>query len=103
MLIIFRLPIDDDTEISVLKPISELAEENILKNNAENTSKFFENRSNSCKSQTKLTEFYPVRRSVRKTEKTVLEEKRKSLEEAVLSNKEDGLEVRIVNPIKKCI
>lgn len=48
---------------------------------------------NSCNSQTKLPEFFPVRRSVRKTEKTVLEEKRKTLEEAVLSNKEDGLEV----------
>lgn len=45
--------------------------------------------------QTRLTEFFPVRRSIRKTKKTVLEEKRKTIEEAILSNKEDGLEVRI--------
>lgn len=41
----------------------------------------------------KLTEYFPVRRSVRKTKKTVLEEKQKFLEEALRSEKEDGLVV----------
>nr|XP_022905874.1 N-lysine methyltransferase KMT5A-like [Onthophagus taurus] len=44
---------------------------------------------------TKLTEFFPVRRSIRKTKKTVLEEKQKSLEDAVRSGSEDGLLVKI--------
>lgn len=43
----------------------------------------------------KLTDYFPVRRSVRKTKKTVLEEKQKSLEEAVLSKREDGLAVHM--------
>lgn len=43
----------------------------------------------------KLTDYFPVRRSVRKTKKTVLEEKQKSIEEAVLSEKDDGLEVHM--------
>ncbi|KAJ8957938.1 hypothetical protein NQ318_001936 [Aromia moschata] len=42
----------------------------------------------------KLTEYFPVRRSVRKTKKTVLEEKQRSLEEALRKEIEDGLEVR---------
>lgn len=41
----------------------------------------------------KVTEYFPVRRSVRKTKKTVLEETQKNLEECVLSQKEDGLKV----------
>lgn len=41
----------------------------------------------------KLTEYFPVRRSVRKTKKTVLEEKQKHLEEAVMAKQEEGLEV----------
>jgi histone-lysine N-methyltransferase SETD8 len=40
-----------------------------------------------------LTEYVPVRHSVRKTKKTVLEEKQRCLEEAVLAKQEDGLEV----------
>lgn len=43
----------------------------------------------------KLTDYFPVRRSVRKTKGTVLEENRKRMEDAVLSGKEEGLEVRI--------
>lgn len=42
----------------------------------------------------KLTEYFPVRRSARKTTKTVLEEKQRSLEQAVRSKVEEGLEVR---------
>ncbi|KAK7604806.1 hypothetical protein V9T40_005992 [Parthenolecanium corni] len=69
---------------------------NVLKtNNQTLNAKILQDSGNSCNSQTKLPEFFPVRRSVRKTEKTVLEEKRKTLEEAVLSNKEDGLEIRM--------
>ncbi|PNF37006.1 hypothetical protein B7P43_G08068 [Cryptotermes secundus] len=41
----------------------------------------------------KLTEYFPVRRSVRKTKTTVLEEQQRDLEEAILSRREDGLEV----------
>lgn len=44
-------------------------------------------------SQHKLTDFFPVRRSVRKTKKTVLEERQKTLEEAVLMCKEEGLQI----------
>ncbi|KAJ8978776.1 hypothetical protein NQ317_015500 [Molorchus minor] len=42
----------------------------------------------------KLTEYFPVRRSVRKTKRTVLEEKQRSLEQALRKQIEDGLEVR---------
>ncbi|XP_049793297.1 histone-lysine N-methyltransferase PR-Set7 [Schistocerca nitens] len=41
----------------------------------------------------KLTEYFPVRRSERKTKKIVLEEWQKTIEEAILSEKEEGLEV----------
>jgi hypothetical protein len=40
-----------------------------------------------------LTEYFPVRRSVRKTKTIVLEEQQRDLEEAVLSQREEGLEV----------
>ncbi|XP_014244326.1 N-lysine methyltransferase KMT5A-A [Cimex lectularius] len=43
----------------------------------------------------KLTDYFPVRRSERKTKKTVLEERQKNIEEAVLSKREDGLEVHM--------
>lgn len=42
-----------------------------------------------------LTEFFPVRRSVRKTKKEVLEERNRKIELAVIEGKEDGLEVRM--------
>lgn len=42
----------------------------------------------------KLTEYYTVRRSVRKCKTTVLEEKQRSLENKIISGCEDGLEVR---------
>lgn len=40
-----------------------------------------------------LTEYFPVRRSVRKTKRTVLEEKQKTLEQCVRNEIEEGLEV----------
>lgn len=43
----------------------------------------------------KLTEYFPIRRSVRKTAKIVLEEKQKSLEQALKNEYEEGLEVRV--------
>uniref|UniRef100_A0A8D9FBB5 [histone H4]-lysine(20) N-methyltransferase n=1 Tax=Cacopsylla melanoneura TaxID=428564 RepID=A0A8D9FBB5_9HEMI len=46
-------------------------------------------------SQSRITEFFPVRRSIRKTKKIVLQERQKSLEEAVLNNQEEGLEVHM--------
>ncbi|XP_051154302.1 histone-lysine N-methyltransferase PR-Set7-like [Leptopilina boulardi] len=42
----------------------------------------------------KLTEYYTVRRSVRKCKTTVLEEKQRDLESKIISGCEDGLEVR---------
>lgn len=43
----------------------------------------------------KLTEYFPVRRSVRKTKKTVLEEKQKCLEHLLRHRIEEGLKVQI--------
>lgn len=43
----------------------------------------------------KVTEYFPVRRSVRKCKKTVLEEKQRDLENKVVCQIEDGLEVRL--------
>ena len=40
-----------------------------------------------------MTDYFPVRRSERKTKKTVLEERQRDLEYAILAEKEDGLEV----------
>ncbi|CAH0388815.1 unnamed protein product [Bemisia tabaci] len=45
--------------------------------------------------QVKLTEYFPVRRSVRKTKREVLEEKQKSIETAVRNNVQDGLDVEV--------
>lgn len=42
----------------------------------------------------KLTDYFPVRRSVRKSKKAVLEEKQRDMENKVLSQVEEGLEVR---------
>lgn len=39
----------------------------------------------------KLTEYFPVRRSARKTKKEVLEQKKKDLEMAIQEEREDGL------------
>lgn len=40
-----------------------------------------------------MTEYFPIRRSERKTKKTIIEEKRKTLEHCVRNDIEDGLEV----------
>lgn len=42
----------------------------------------------------KLTDYFPVRRSVRKCKRTVLEERQRDLENKVLCQVEEGLEVR---------
>lgn len=49
---------------------------------------------NTQKTNHKLTEYFPVRRSVRKTKKIVLEEKQRFLEEVLRNGNEDGLLVR---------
>lgn len=41
-----------------------------------------------------ITEYFPVRRSVRKSKKIVLEEKQRDLENKVLSQVEEGLKVK---------
>lgn len=43
----------------------------------------------------KLTEYFTVRRSVRKPKNVILEEKQKCLEDAVLSENEDGLQIHV--------
>jgi histone-lysine N-methyltransferase SETD8 len=42
----------------------------------------------------KITEFFTVRRSVRKTKKEVQAERMRTLEQAIMEEKEEGLEVR---------
>lgn len=42
-----------------------------------------------------ITEYFPIRRSVRKSKKVVLEEKQRDLEDKVLRQVEEGLKVRI--------
>lgn len=42
-----------------------------------------------------ITDYFPVRRSVRKSKKVVLEEKQRDLENKVLCQMENGLEVKI--------
>lgn len=59
-----------------------LKTKSVAKNNAENKS-----------NNHKLTDFFPVRRSERKTKKTVLEEKQKTLEDNLRSGIEKGLRV----------
>lgn len=44
----------------------------------------------------KLTSYFHLRRSVRKTKKEVQEEKTKSIELAVIQGREDGLEVSFI-------
>lgn len=46
-------------------------------------------------SQQKVTSFFPIRRSARKTKNIVNEEKQIALEKAIVSQKEDGLKVKI--------
>lgn len=47
----------------------------------------------SIKTDHKLTDFFPVRRSVRKSKKAVLEEKQRDMENKVLCQVEEGLQV----------
>lgn len=47
----------------------------------------------------KVTEYFPVRRSVRRTKRCVLEEKQRSLESSVLNCVEDGLAVSLYNSL----
>jgi len=44
--------------------------------------------------QQKVTAFFPIRRSARKTKNIVNEEKQLALEEAIASQNEDGLKVK---------
>lgn len=44
----------------------------------------------------KITEFFTVRRSVRKTKKEVQAERMRTLEQAIMEKKEEGLEVMIL-------
>lgn len=46
-------------------------------------------------SQQKLTSFFPIRRSARKSKNIVDEEKQIALEKAIISQNEDGLKVKM--------
>lgn len=52
------------------------------------------NSSNDKDTNHKLTDYFPVRRSIRKSKKAVLEEKQRDMENKVLCQVEEGLEVR---------
>lgn len=56
--------------------------------------------SNTKSTNHKLTDYFPVRRSVRKSKKAVLEEKQRDMENKVLYQVEEGLEVRQVDERK---
>ncbi|MBO8695547.1 hypothetical protein INO35_14335, partial [Staphylococcus aureus] len=45
--------------------------------------------------QQKVTAFFPIRRSARKTKNVVNEEKQLALEEAIASQNEDGLKITV--------
>lgn len=45
--------------------------------------------------QQKVTSFFPIRRSARKTKNIVNEEKQIALEKAIASQNEDGLKVKL--------
>lgn len=49
--------------------------------------------SNVQTTEKKLTDYFPIRRSVRKTKKTVLEERQRDIEEAIKAEIEEGLQV----------
>jgi len=49
--------------------------------------------------QQKVTAFFPIRRSARKTKNIVNEEKQLALEKAITSQNEDGLKVRLLSPL----
>lgn len=49
--------------------------------------------SNVQTTEKKLTDYFPIRRSIRKTKKTVLEERQRNIEEAIKAEVEEGLEV----------
>lgn len=51
-------------------------------------------KSPAAKTNHSITDYFPVRRSVRKSKKVVLEEKQRDLENKVLSQLEEGLEVK---------
>jgi hypothetical protein len=47
-------------------------------------------------SNKKITEFFAVRRSVRKTKKEVQEERMRTIEQAIHEEREEGLEVELI-------
>lgn len=53
------------------------------------------NKPSTVESNKKVTEFFTVRRSVRKTKKEVQAERLKDLEQAILEEREEGLEVKV--------
>ena len=50
-------------------------------------------KNNKTLTETKLTDFFPVRRSVRKTKKEVIEEQNLDIQKAIIDGREEGLAV----------
>ncbi|XP_043250207.1 N-lysine methyltransferase KMT5A [Colletes gigas] len=63
-------------------------------NNNQDISRRVTDSTNTKSTNHKLTDYFPVRRSVRKSKKAVLEEKQRDMENKVLCQVEEGLEVR---------
>ncbi|KAF2882489.1 hypothetical protein ILUMI_23714 [Ignelater luminosus] len=60
-----------------------------------NTKKILKSKlNNKTATDHKVTEYFPVRRSVRKTKQTILEEKQRQIEKLLKSGVEDGLQVQ---------
>lgn len=75
--------------------VSKIIEKKPILNSSANPSAQQNTTNNTTSHNTKLTEYFPVRRSVRKTKKEVQAEQNKSIEQALIAGCEDGLEVWI--------
>lgn len=75
--------------------VPKIVEKKPILNSSANPSAQQNTTNNTTSHNTKLTEFFPVRRSVRKTKKEVQAEQNKSIEQALIAGCEDGLEVQI--------
>lgn len=91
LLFVYRLDQELPCKL-VTKEIETIKEENVSVVTANPTTKLNAKAAN--KKPSKLTDFFPTRRSVRKTHKEIQYEILKSYEKAVLEKSEDGLAVK---------
>lgn len=85
-----QLPISDDNIIN--RDHNYDGNKSQIKNGV---SKTFKAPSAPADNNKKVTEFFPVRRSVRKTKKEVQDERRRNIEQAIKEGREDGLAVSL--------